>query len=120
MGLVCILLMGSKFLEVFISTCTYLLNKIIQFLQEFKPKTPWGEPSDSLIVGKMVINHKTIKLAFLPRHGRGHYLTPTEVPSRANIAALKHVGCKVILVRSSYFLFTDHIHVLRHFRRSDH
>ncbi len=111
MGLVCILLMGSKFLEVFISTCSHLLNKIIQFLQEFKPKTPWGEPSDSLIVGQLEIGGgQMAKVAFLPRHGRGHYLTPSEVPSRANIAALKHVGCKVILVRSSYFLFTDRSH----------
>ena len=59
--------------------------------------TPWGEPSDSLIIGEF---DGGIKVAFLPRHGRGHYLTPTEVPSKANIAALKHVGCKVILVRS--------------------
>jgi 5'-methylthioadenosine phosphorylase len=45
------------------------------------------------------LNHPVagIKIAFLARHGKGHYLNPSEVNSRANIAALKHVGCQVIL-----------------------
>jgi 5'-methylthioadenosine phosphorylase len=42
-------------------------------------------------------NPAGIKIAFLARHGKGHYLNPSEVNSRANIAALKHVGCKVKL-----------------------
>lgn len=67
--------------------------------------TPWGEPSDALIIGEF---EGGIKVAFLPRHGRGHYLTPTEVPSKANIAALKHVGCKVILVRLLLHPCPDH------------
>lgn len=55
--------------------------------------TPWGMPSDDLVVGTLA----GTRTAFLPRHGRGHRFTPTEVNYRANIAALKHVGCEFIL-----------------------
>jgi 5'-methylthioadenosine phosphorylase len=55
--------------------------------------TPWGMPSDDLVVGTLA----GTRTAFLPRHGRGHRFTPTEVNYRANIAALKHIGCEFIL-----------------------
>jgi 5'-methylthioadenosine phosphorylase len=61
---------------------------------EYYPTTPWGAPSDSLIIKE---TEDGVKIAFLARHGRGHYLTPSEIPFRANIAALKHIGCQVIL-----------------------
>jgi 5'-methylthioadenosine phosphorylase len=50
--------------------------------------SPWGEPSDSLLMGTF----KGIDLAFLPRHGRGHVQSPTSINYRANIDALKRVG----------------------------
>jgi 5'-methylthioadenosine phosphorylase len=75
----------------------YSLDDLL-IIGEYTPTTPWGKPSDALIIAKTADN---IKVAFLARHGRGHYLTPTEVPSRANIAALKHVGVKVILAFSA-------------------
>lgn len=56
-------------------------------------QTPWGTPSDVLLRGCL----SGVDLVFLPRHGRGHRLTPTEVPYRANIAALKMAGCTDIL-----------------------
>jgi 5'-methylthioadenosine phosphorylase len=55
--------------------------------------TPWGMPSDDLVVGTL----SGIRVAFLPRHGRGHRFTPTEVNYRANVAALKHLGCEFVL-----------------------
>lgn len=55
--------------------------------------TPFGRPSDTITVGTL---HGR-RVAFLPRHGRGHILTPTEVPYRANIFALKTLGVKYII-----------------------
>ena len=54
-----------------------------------KVDTPFGEPSDEVVLGQIA----GVDLAFLPRHGRGHKLLPTEVNARANIYALKSVGC---------------------------
>jgi 5'-methylthioadenosine phosphorylase len=55
--------------------------------------TPFGKPSDGIMTG---ILHDR-RIAFLPRHGRGHVLTPSEVPYRANIYALKTLGVKYII-----------------------
>ena len=52
-------------------------------------ETPWGEPSDALTTGEI----DGVRLVFLPRHGRGHRLTPTDINARANIDALKRAGC---------------------------
>jgi 5'-methylthioadenosine phosphorylase len=56
-------------------------------------ETPWGTPSDTLMKGQI----GEVELIFLPRHGKGHRLTPTTVPYRANIDALKRLGCTDIL-----------------------
>ena len=58
-----------------------------------KVKTPWGQPSDQALVGRL----EGVAMAFLPRHGRGHRLSPTDVPYRANIDALKRLGCTDII-----------------------
>jgi len=59
--------------------------------------TPWGEPSDELAFGEM----DGVQLVFLPRHGRGHRVSPTHINGRANIDALKRVGCTDILSLSA-------------------
>lgn len=56
-------------------------------------ETPWGDPSDALVKGRV----GDVEFVFLPRHGRGHRLSPTTVPYRANIDALKRMGCTDIL-----------------------
>ena len=61
--------------------------------EEVTVDTPFGPPSDSLLVGTLAGR----RVAFLPRHGRGHVLTPTEVPYRANIHALKQLGVRFII-----------------------
>ena len=53
-----------------------------------KIETPWGLPSDDILTGRI----GGVELAFLPRHGRGHPHTPTSIPYRANIAAMKLLG----------------------------
>jgi 5'-methylthioadenosine phosphorylase len=60
-------------------------------------ETPWGAPSDALVHGRI----GEVNLVFLPRHGRGHRLTPSEVPYRANIAALKMAGVTDVLAISA-------------------
>ena len=56
-------------------------------------KTPWGEPSDQILEAK--IDNKQI--CFLPRHGRGHKINPSNINFRANIDALKQLGVTDIL-----------------------
>ena len=51
-------------------------------------ETPWGAPSDRILTGRL----NGVKLAFLPRHGRGHAHAPSTIPYRANIDALKRLG----------------------------
>jgi 5'-methylthioadenosine phosphorylase len=53
-----------------------------------KVDSPWGEPSDELLIGRIAGK----KLVFLPRHGRGHRIPPSEINYRANIDAMKRVG----------------------------
>ena len=55
--------------------------------------TPWGAPSDELLTGHV----SGVKFVFLPRHGRGHRIAPGELNARANIDALKRVGCTDIV-----------------------
>ena len=62
-------------------------------MTEVKVKTPFGDPSDAITVGTL----NGVRVAFLPRHGRGHRLLPTEVNSRANIYALKTLGVERVL-----------------------
>jgi 5'-methylthioadenosine phosphorylase len=59
--------------------------------------TPFGSPSDNLTLGKL----NGIGVAFLPRHGRGHRILPSEIPARANIYALKSLGVEHIISISS-------------------
>lgn len=60
--------------------------------------TPWGFPSGPITISKTADG---FPVAFLPRHGVHHDLLPTDVPLRANIAALKHLGVKVIIAFSA-------------------
>jgi 5'-methylthioadenosine phosphorylase len=57
-------------------------------VEEIELFTPFGGPSDAIISGML----GDVRMLFIPRHGRGHVFTPSEVPYRANIWALKHLG----------------------------
>jgi 5'-methylthioadenosine phosphorylase len=69
----------------------------LQNVQEVQVKTPFGNPSDALITGEI----DGIKVAFIPRHGRNHHLTPAEVPYRANVHAMKQMGVEYLISASA-------------------
>jgi 5'-methylthioadenosine phosphorylase len=69
----------------------------MEVVEEYFPETAWGKPSDKIIIGKF----KDKLIAFLPRHGKGHFISPSEIPNLANIAALKLLGVEEILAFSS-------------------
>ena len=71
--------------------------------EETAVSTPFGDPSDKIAICDI----KGLGVAFLPRHGRGHRLTPTEVPSRANIWALKSLGVKQVVAVSAVGSLTE-------------
>jgi 5'-methylthioadenosine phosphorylase len=62
-------------------------------VEEVNVETPFGQPSDTITIGKV----EGVPMAFLPRHGRGHRLNPSEVNSRANIWALKSLGVEWVI-----------------------
>ena len=74
----------------------YQMPELIDVV-EIAVDTPFGSPSDSFFVGTLENN----RVAFLPRHGRGHLFTPTELPFRANIYAMKLLGVERILSASA-------------------
>ncbi len=69
----------------------------VEIIDEVSMETPWGKPSDTIVIAKV----EGTTTAFLPRHGRGHFILPHEVNSRANIAALKMLGVEEILAFSA-------------------
>ncbi len=62
-------------------------------VEELAIETPFGKPSDVITVGKV----EGVAMAFLPRHGRGHRISPSELPVRANIWALKSLGVEWVI-----------------------
>ncbi|MEP1586454.1 MAG: S-methyl-5'-thioadenosine phosphorylase [Tateyamaria sp.] len=65
--------------------------------------SPWGAPSDQILTGRL----GDVDMAFLPRHGRGHVHSPTTVPYRANIDALKRLGCTDVISVSACGSFRE-------------
>ena len=61
--------------------------------REVELDTPFGKPSDAITIGRL----EGAMVAFLPRHGRGHRIMPTEIPARANIYALKTLGVERVV-----------------------
>src|SRR3990170_6455065 len=71
-----------------------------------KVSSPFGEPSDELLVGDLYGQ----PMAFLPRHGRGHRVPPSEINFRANIDALKRAGVTDIISVSAVGSLREHLH----------
>lgn len=80
----------------------------IQDVEEVQVSTPFGEPSDSIVVGTLGGQ----RVAFLPRHGRGHRISPGELNQRANIFALKTLGVERIISISACGSMREDIHPL--------
>ena len=68
-------------------------------------ETPFGDPSDAIVVGEI----NGVEVAFLPRHGRGHRFSPTEIPVKANIYALKSLGVERVVSVSAVGSLKEHI-----------
>ncbi|MEA3253368.1 MAG: S-methyl-5'-thioadenosine phosphorylase [Chloroflexota bacterium] len=62
-------------------------------VEQIEISTPFGNPSNAIVTGKL----EGVSIAFLPRHGKGHHINPSELPARANIYALKSLGVKRII-----------------------
>ncbi|WP_204368571.1 S-methyl-5'-thioadenosine phosphorylase [Neosynechococcus sphagnicola] len=69
----------------------------LQDVQEIQVDTPFGKPSDALILGTL----EGTQVAFLARHGRHHHLLPTELPFRANVYAMKSLGVQYLISASA-------------------
>ncbi len=69
----------------------------LQNVAEVQVQTPFGDPSDALITGEI----DGVKVVFIPRHGRNHHLTPSEVPYRANVHAMKQMGVEYLISASA-------------------
>lgn len=76
--------------------------------EEARIDTPFGLPSDAITIGDL----EGMRIAFLPRHGRGHRISPTEIPVRANIYALKSLGVEWIISISAAGSLNEEIHPL--------
>jgi len=74
-------------------------------VEEVEIETPFGKPSDAITVGKV----EGVSMAFLPRHGRGHRISPSEIPARANIWALKSLGVEWVISVSAVGSLREHI-----------
>lgn len=77
----------------------------IEHIQERTVATPWGNPSSPIVEGTL----SGTPVAFLARHGRGHALNPSEVPYRANIAALRSIGVTHVLSISAVGSLQQHL-----------
>ena len=75
-------------------------------VEERQVSTPFGDPSDTIVVGVL----EGTRVAFLPRHGRGHRIMPTDVNYRANIFALKSLGVSQIIAVSACGSLREHLH----------
>jgi 5'-methylthioadenosine phosphorylase len=73
--------------------------------ERVRVETPFGAPSDELVVGRL----HGVRMAFLPRHGRGHRLAPNELPFRANVHAMKQLDMECVLGISAVGSMKEHI-----------
>ena len=69
----------------------------LENLEEVKIETPFGSPSDALMVGTL----NNVQVVFLARHGRNHHLLPSDLPFRANIYAMKSMGVEYLISASA-------------------
>jgi 5'-methylthioadenosine phosphorylase len=95
-------------------------------LEDIIIDTPWGSPSDIITIAEI----DSVKAAFLPRHGKGHLFLPSEIPYRANIAAMKIIGVEEIYafsavgslkeeIKPTHFVLPDQVIDRTKFRESE-
>jgi 5'-methylthioadenosine phosphorylase len=74
----------------------YAMSELTE-VEEVRVSTPFGDPSDAITIGTLAGE----RVAFLPRHGRGHKILPSDIPVRANIYALKSLGVEWVIAASA-------------------
>ena len=89
--------MKKNFLLAFIGGSGVYQIEELQNQKWINVNTPWGPPSDKILTGTVNNN----KVLFLPRHGRSHIYSPSEINYRANIYALKKLGATDIISLSA-------------------
>ena len=72
---------------------------VVEILENIQ--TPWGAPSSAITITSLPTPTGPVLIAFISRHSANHSITPSNVPARANIAALKHLGIKAIVAFSA-------------------
>lgn len=82
----------------------YQIEGMIE-IEQVKVTTPYGKPSDAITIGDL----GGTKIAFLPRHGQGHHINPSEIPARANIYAMKSLGVERIIAVNSAGSFKENV-----------
>jgi len=78
----------------------------LEEVQTISLKTPFGDPSDSFIIGRL----EGVKVAFLPRHGKGHRIQPSSINFRANIYGMKMLGVQWIIGVSAVGSMKESLH----------
>ncbi len=96
--------MGDRILGVIGGSGLYELPGISD-VRPVRVSTPFGEPSDTLMRGRL----GDVEVIFLPRHGIGHRLLPSEVPFRANVFALKQLGAEFLLSVGAVGSLREHL-----------
>lgn len=98
-------MMGEKVVGVIGGSGLYEMEGLEQ-VQTISLKTPFGDPSDSYVVGHL----EGVKIAFLPRHGKGHRIPPSSLNFRANIYGMKMLGAEWIIGVSAVGSMKESIH----------
>jgi 5'-methylthioadenosine phosphorylase len=98
-------MMGEKVVGVIGGSGLYEMEGLEQ-VQTISLKTPFGHPSDSYVVGHL----EGVKIAFLPRHGKGHRIQPSSLNFRANIYGMKMLGAEWIIGVSAVGSMKESIH----------
>jgi 5'-methylthioadenosine phosphorylase len=84
--------MAGKLLGVIGGSGLYSMKEL-HIIEKVTVDTPFGAPSEDVVIGEL----NGTRMAFLPRHGSGHYIPPSEINFRANIFALKKLGVEQII-----------------------
>ncbi|ORY91806.1 nucleoside phosphorylase domain-containing protein [Leucosporidium creatinivorum] len=91
---------GAPLIGVIGGSGLYKLDNL-HVIKTISASTPWGSPSSPITIAKLDTAKGPITVAFISRHGPAHNIAPSNVPARANIAALKHLGVKAIVAFSA-------------------
>ena len=79
--------------------------KFLDNIEEINIDTPYGKTSDSIMLGRIADK----KVAFMPRHGRDHSIAPHKVNYRANVWAMKSIGCKRVISPCAAGSLQEHV-----------